>query len=468
MIAVIGLALLTAIILLGFALYLSGGGAVAQAKKLEERGDRDGSITLLENAVAETPGDRAARLMLADLLERANRAEAALDHAMHLLDELIPVAPADPPPADARPADPREVVDLGHRCARLMGALGRPRDAFDALSRCRVAADRLETGPRTDYVRAFAASAETCGETAAAVAAFRELTVLSGLDADEHLRFGKLLARAQQWEESIAHLKAAREGKRNDPAITRLLAQAYNNAGMHHEAWELYRTLFAERPNADRVVIAKEYADTLDRVGNIAGAIDVIEQVIRYPEAAPELRADLVCLIGDMLEKSKKPEEARREWRRALAIVPNYAPACMRLGIRPKPTNHEELIRYAREIPDEEFRKLFEKILSDWGYTIERFIAIDRDSLEFSVKRPEETKMRRKLVRVKRWDGHVGKFPMEDLRIDMLEQKFDGGVFIVMSQFSAEALLVAKRAGNIELFAGPELVELIARIELPS
>ncbi|MEK8023965.1 MAG: restriction endonuclease [Candidatus Hydrogenedentota bacterium] len=459
----IALLVMAAIVLMGLALYFSGQSAVTAAKQLDAKGDRAGSIALLAREIHDHPENVAARRLLADLLERDGRHEEALEHATEILFSLTPSELDE----GAREFDPHDIVNAGLQCARIASHLNKMQEAFLALERCRAAATKLDRVSRAAFLRVHSQAAESCGDSSTAIELYRELESIMPLDATEHLLFGKLLTRMQQWEESIAHLKIAREATHNDPAVARLLAQAHTNAGDHHEAWAIYKPLFAERPNFDRIILVKEYVTTLDQVGNIAGAIDVIEQVIRYPEAGPELQAELICMIGDMLEKSEKPEEARREWRRALVHLPNYAPACRRLGIRPKPTNTAELIQYVRGLSEENFSKLFEKILVDWGYTIERVIAFDRDSMDLAVKRPEESKMLRKLVRIKRWENQVGKFPLEDLRIDVVEQRYDGGVYIVVSQFSAEAMIDARRAGNIELFAGAELVDLVARIELP-
>lgn len=454
-----------------FAIIARGSPAIRmdQARQCNQRGQTRRSIAILRNIVADTPDNNSARWLLANLLEKQDATVDALEAVRPLLESLPPEATLG------------EVLGLATRCLLAHGEVSDARTLLetkgasflpgsDAPNRSANVHDTVDISASADamiILKLHAETAERCGDIAPALASWRALENWRDLDPAEHLAYGRLLARAQRTDEAIPQLEQAHKGLPSSSEAARLLAERLTAAGRHADAHRLYRQIFLDATGRERVTVGLKFAAALEDVGNPRGAIDILEQVIGMPKCARGEAADALCQIGDLWQKMENPTEAKQSWERAFTLWSDHPGACRRLGRTPRPQSSQQLIDYIRKLPPESFRKLFERILSDWGYTLESVREVDRDTLHIVVTRFENGKDRKKLVTVTRWENEVGQFPVQDLKLEVLDKKYDTGVFIAMSHYSTNAMKFARHSGCLELFSTAELMPLMAHIELP-
>lgn len=451
-----------------------------EARKLENIGQRRRSIGVLRDVIDDNPSNGSARWMLANLLVK----QGATSDAWLVIEPLL--TRAAPPSADAVPDPaspwPREaslvdVLSLAVRCllARGEGAVAR-RLLNEHGKRWLVASsqgapiggstvDSSDLPQAMAFLRLQAEVAERTGEIAESLSAWRTLAAWRDLDADESLAFGALLLKQHKAEEAVPHLEKARDAGTQEPM--RLLAEALTAVGRHVDAHRLWRQLYLDASGRARVTMGLRLAASLEDVGNPRGAVDALEQVATLSECLPAEAANALVQAGDLLQRMEKKGEAERKWKQALELSPDHPGACRRLGVSVRPNSAPGLVRYVRELPPPAFRKLFERILVDWGYNLSSVREVDRDTLHIVVTRLEDGKDRRKLVYVTRWENEVGQFPVQDLKLEVLEKKHDAGVFITMGHYSANAVIFASRSDVLELFSASELMPLIEHIELP-
>lgn len=451
-----------------------------EARQLETGGQRRRSIGVLRDVLDDNPSNGSARWMLAKLLVK----QGATSDAWLVLEPLL--APGAPPPPGGLP-DPAspwpheaslvDVLSLAVRCllARGDGAVAR-RLLNDHGKRWLAALDRTapsgaatldssDAPQATAFLRLQAEVAERTGEIGEALAAWRSLAAWRDLDPGESLAFGALLLKQHRTDEAIPHLEKARDAGMNESL--HLLAEALSGAGRHVDAYRIWRQLYLDATGRARVTLGLKLAASLEDVGNPRGAVEALEQVAALSDCLPGEAATALVQAGDLLQRMEKKAEAELKWRKALELSPDHPGARKRLGVSQRPNSAPGLVSYVRELPPPAFRKLFERILADWGYNISSVREVDRDTLHIVVTRLEDGKDRKKLVYVTRWENEVGQFPVQDLKLEVLEKKHDAGVFITMGHYSANAVIFASRSDMLELFSAAELLPLIEHIELP-
>lgn len=417
------LVLVIMVVLLALSLGFSG-------RRLTAKENLPQSKQELSELVEREPENNEARWLLAQMERRSGNTDAA---------RALTVSLADSVP---------EITFFHAECLRDLGHL---KEAEEFLK-------SRQAGATPALILLYAQMAEKCGHIIDAIAAYRSLETLA---PNERFHLARLLARIEKFDESVEHFQLAQAALPEDPSIAREFSAVLNKVGRHHDAWELLHKLYNRAANPDRIALAQEYVNTLQNVGNVNGALTVLDQVAQMPEATPGIAADMKCTAGEILLKMNNPEEARLRWQEALERLPSHARALQLLQVSERPTDPKKLVAYIGGLSMENFRKLFEKILSDWSYTLNDVREVDKDSLRFSITRFENGKDVRKLVFVKRWENNVGMYPIQDLKKAMMEKAYDGGIFMTATQFDTKALVFAGQQGNIELFSANEIFPLI-------
>lgn len=454
-----------------------------EARRLEQAGQRRRSIAVLRDVVEDAPGNGSARWLLANLLVQ----QGATSDAWEVLEPLFApgVAPRpgdNPAPGGAWPPEVSlaDALAIAVRCLlsrndgaqarRLLEEHGRPWTAAALaapLPSSHATLDAQASPEVAAILRLQAEVATHIGEVTEAIAAWRALESWRALEPAESLDLGRLLLSQHKAEEALPLLERAKEAMPGKTEPHRLLAETLTTLGRHVDAHRLWRQLYLETSGRAKIAAGTKFAASLEDVGNPQGAVDVLEQVASLAECRPEEAAEALVQAGDLLARMKRPEEAAKRWERALERQPDHPGACRRAGREPRPDSAPGLVAYVRNLPPPAFRKMFERILADWGYTLDSVREVDRDTLHIAVSRIEGGKERRKLVYITRWENEVGQFPMQDLKLEVVEKKYDAGVFITMGNYSANAVIFASRSGIVELFSAAELLPLIEHIELP-
>ncbi|MCK6453885.1 MAG: tetratricopeptide repeat protein, partial [Alphaproteobacteria bacterium] len=246
------------------------------AALLDQRGDGDGALVLLERATEEQPGFVPAQINLARLLAR----RGALERAEQAWRRVALLAPDD---AAAR---------LG-----LAGVLHRRQDLNGAIAEYRAA---LALAP--DDLTALTnlgAALQATGDTAGAEASLRRALALSPRDREALNNLGNVLMDQNRGEEAAAAFRAALAEAPDDAQIRANLGNALEKIGDDAGAREAYRTCLAtHRSDALRLRLATVMPAIPQSVAEIERCRAEFDQLLGELEASPLSVADPLREIG--------------------------------------------------------------------------------------------------------------------------------------------------------------------------
>lgn len=440
------LLIITAVLALYLALVRFFFNRLGEAERQYRKGEIKKSIEVLKKLLDQQPDNDDARWFLASLLYEAGDYSDAVAYAKPLV---------------VKPPKGVSLVAVVSFLTRTLMLLGREAEAMAMLKDL----GELMPGERA-ILELLAEAAERSGVIPEAIRAYEQLEDVERLEPALSFRFGKLLLRSGQAEKSLPRLKAAWDALSDRPEIGEEYADALCQVWKYEEANEIYRRIFETARERRKVLLGRKYAEVLEELGSVKTAIDVLNEAAAVPEATPRETAEMLYIAGDLLLSIEKRELADATWRRVLELVPDHPGALKRLGIHQRPADRSQLIALVRSFDNEQFKKLFEKILVGWGYTVVKVLEVGREQVRFAVTRYEYGKDRQKLVSVDRWENEAGELPLKDLKLEILEKNWDGGVFITMGSFTPSALIFAGRSRMLELFSATELVPLLKDINL--
>jgi tetratricopeptide (TPR) repeat protein len=191
----------------------------------------------------------------------------------------------------------------------------------------------LEAGRHAEAILAFGRAVELCPHHAqthallatayAAVApaapvecAYRTALRLDPGLAEAHVRLAELLLRDNRLPEALAAYQAGVEAVPESAALWLGLGQANEACNRVEEAARAFRE--AARLAPGEAVIAASYASILWRVGDLAEALLKAEELVRN---RPE-DVDSYYILGNVLLRMQRPQEALAAYRRVRALLP--------------------------------------------------------------------------------------------------------------------------------------------------
>ncbi len=196
---------------------------------------------------------------------------------------------------------------------------------------------------------AFATSArlrEELGQDAPLVADLERLAelVTEREKAEVQRRIGNLHADNGRADESIAAYQAAVESDPDDEHTLEALAAQLWNAGRLEELAAAQRRLANLLPGPQRCAMLDELSSLLaDRLGDLRGAIDVLHELSREPEAPRDVHARLEIL----LERAGMYEALASHLEERIAGLDPYAPETRALQLRRADILLENLDRFS-------------------------------------------------------------------------------------------------------------------------
>ncbi len=242
-----------------------------------------------------------ARILLADILESAQR----VDEALKLYDSI----------------DPKSLFGWSAqlRAAGALQELNRPDDAI-ALLRKMSAAEPGRLEPLTtiaDILRGeekFAEAADAYGEVIARI----------GKPAEQHwaLFYARGIAyeRSKQWPKAEADFKMALQLKPNEPLSLNYLGYSWVERGEHlDEALDMLKRAVELKPNDGFIVDSLGWAEF--RMGRFGDAVGNLERAVELKSDDPTINDHL----GDAYWRVGRHAEARFQWQRALGLKPEPA-----------------------------------------------------------------------------------------------------------------------------------------------
>jgi tetratricopeptide (TPR) repeat protein len=261
-------------------------------------GRRDEAIRLLQEVVRDAPGERSARLTLAELLGAEGRE-----------DELVDLLAVDLEEA-RRAGDVEAATNIALRLATLLQRRGKPSEALD------VCQSALELAPnRRQLLELNVRLAKAAEEPERLAEAFeRLLAVERGPSAAALCR--RLFALREELGDASGAERALALGFAACPTDVELcdeLCRRFEERGEHERVAELLGRALAERPD-DRTLL--ERLLTAERArGNFERALEVVEGYLRrHPDDAPlrRVRASLLSEVGRDDEAIADLEQAPR------------------------------------------------------------------------------------------------------------------------------------------------------------
>jgi tetratricopeptide (TPR) repeat protein len=272
---------------------------VALAAALRAQESSELSVVLLDLALDVRPDMTAARLLLADIYD-------SRDHANAALAVLAPVAPNDP--LDA-------LVRL--RQAALTDRAGRSAAALDLLAQ--IARD-YPTRPdplalQGDVLRAQRRFPE-------AVKAYDKAIALAGTPVPANwLLFydrGVALERSHQWPRAEADFLKALDLSPDQPVVLNYLGYSWAQQGHNlTRARQMIERAAEQRPNDGAILDSLGWV--VLRQGDVPGAVKFLERAVELDSEDAEINGHL----GDAYSAAGRKDEAQIQWRRALNLNPD-------------------------------------------------------------------------------------------------------------------------------------------------
>lgn len=278
-------------------------GLLAAGSAARALGRTDESLSLLETAARDYPGDAAAQFQLAETLASAGKYARAIDRYRQ-----------------AEGAGGNGGV-IRRRMADVWLAMKDYRSAISALEALRKASPA-----DVEVAGALAAAYEQSRQPAAAEAVLRDAATRSPASPVPPFRLGVLLGIGGRHSEAAAQFRKAQALSPDDPSIARALAVACRRAGDPAGAEEAARRLLKLRPDdVDSTAMAAVLLRDRDKP---AEAIALYRAFVSRHPNDPAALADLAELLDDAGQGS----EALGFARRAAAAGPSFATAQDRLG----------------------------------------------------------------------------------------------------------------------------------------
>lgn len=212
--------------------------------------------------------------------------------------------------------------------------------ASDRAAAWQVAGDiRLERGDSAGARRAFTRAMEASPGSESAVTAARQMSTMSSLEADDHLRIGRVYLRHGNRERGgeglERYLRMAQPSATTRAEVELELGRALFTAGQHDATAErmlrLAGTSPSERIGSEAMYLA---ARALYRDGQRERAIETLQRVTQEFDVQPAVvRAHF--LIADLAHDEGELETARPHYRQAIDVgldIGEVGVAVMRLG----------------------------------------------------------------------------------------------------------------------------------------
>ena len=321
---------------------------------LAKSGRLDEAIPILEKALEQNPADAQAHGNLGSLLAEKGRMEEAIAHFRSALESdpesadahnnLAVALARTGHPADAIPhfekallADPNSVA-LHYAEGLALVAAGRPDDAIGHFERV-LALDPNHAKAHGSLGAALAAK----GRLDQAIPHYEKSLAVEPNYPEVENNLGIALARQGQLRDAIPHFEKALAGPGESLETHVNLGLALAQVGRMPESIPHFEKALAANPEAAQL------HDYLGRVllatGRASDAIPHLERVVR---ATPESPTAHFNLGNALYDGAGKPQAALAEWREALRLAPNHAPAMNRIA-RLQATSSDAALRNGPE-----------------------------------------------------------------------------------------------------------------------
>ncbi len=444
LVIVLGIIVVVAFLLVVMQVFSEEKQLLNEAESRLAEGEKEEAASLLSRVLERNPANKEARWLMGKMMEYMGNSQQAARHYKFCIDN------------HALPGRVSEDVARA-RLARVQKKAGQLRAAVENWSRI------LETKPDQmkpliergkifyqleEYDRALSDFNEVYGEFDDApdkVILFRARSYYGMGALDRALKCYRDYIE-QVPEDVEAALEAAWVAEEEDDiseakALYSYIREEGNNLHFTRATLAMIRLFIEEGQSAEAEKFIKELDEMSDR-GQI-------------PEP---YRLNYLYMKAKFNELIEARSDALQLYRRIYQEKPDFKDVERILEEEISKMDEKDLISQYLHMDREEFARVAERIVELMGYEVVNIDAFGPDEVNVAAHDDSEMfKVNRVLFTFKRWNQSVAEWPLKEFELELLEKRFDKGVFVSPLEFRPSAVEYASKT-DIQLVGPDELL----------
>ncbi|MGM0381384.1 MAG: tetratricopeptide repeat protein [bacterium] len=197
------------------------------------------------------------------------------------------------------------------------------------------------------------------------------------------------------------------------------------------------------------------------QAGDAEENIQELDEMSDRGQIPEPYRLNYLYMKAKFNELIEKRSEALQIYRRIYQEKPDFKDVEQILEDEISKMDEEDLINQYLHMDREEFSRVAERIVELMGYEVVNIDAFGPDEINVAAHDDSEMfKVNRVLFTFKRWNQSVAEWPLKEFELELLEKRFDKGVFVSPLDFRPSALDYAEQT-EIELVGPNELLDYL-------
>jgi tetratricopeptide (TPR) repeat protein len=421
---------------------------IHQAEEKIERGREEEAVTILSRLTDLNPANFQARWRLAKLLQMMGQYGAAAYHFEYCLEH------------DALPGHVR-IQDALVRLAQVYEDQGHEEDAADAWTRY------LQQDP--DSMEGYFRRAQCFYRQREYDRAIADLKKIRSDFAEEEpeqvaLYLGRCFRRKEQFEKAIDYYEEYLEAQPDDLEAAVEAAQGARSVDREDLARRWFnhvRDRADDRLYAEATVKLAELAFEQEQLERAEDRVEELETMHEEERLTSRQLLDLKYLRAWQLEYEDRHDEAVDIYWDIYEQRPEFRDVDRIIEEEIGKMDAEDLLEGFMNCDRERFVEQGEEIVALMGFEVIKSDAFS--PYELNVTAREEGRgldSDRILVTFKRWESELGEWPIREFELDLLEDRYDRGIFVAPHGFQSEAEDFAKDS-SIRLIGPDTLIQYL-------
>lgn len=449
LVALLGMALLGTVIFVAGHFFSEDRELVRAAEEKLEHGREEEAVSILSRATELNPANFKARWRLAKLLQMMSQYESAAFHFEYCLEK------------DELPAHVR-MQDALVRLAEVYEQQGHHEEAADTWSRY------LQQEPnRVEGYYRRALMFHQIGNYERALADLKHIRTEFGEDEQPEtvpLFVGRCYLRLNQAEKAYSYFEEYLEAKPNDLEAAIEAASAAKEAQEYDQARQMYEHVRSESSGKlfyDATLRIIRLALQQNEEGDIESLLDALYQAQREQELTERQELHTKYLEAKWLERTDQQQRAMDNYWEIFKKEPDFLDVPEIIDEEIGRMDPDDLLDEFMNTGRQRFSEQARQVVELMGYEVMK--TEDYGLYEVNVSAREAgqgLKADRILITFKRWESKVGEWPLREFELQLLENRYDRGIFVAPHGFKKQAREYAD-AGTIRLIGPDTLIEYL-------